>query len=68
MSDSHAPVWSSASTERRTRRQELADRLVTAIVVGVFSPGDRLPPERDLARLGSTVLAAGDDAGEQGWW
>ncbi len=31
----------------------LADRLVTAIAVGAYSPGERLPPERELAeRLG----------------
>lgn len=28
----------------------LADRLVTAIAVGAYSPGERLPPERELAR------------------
>ena len=27
----------------------LADRLVTAIAVGAYSPGERLPPERELA-------------------
>ncbi len=27
----------------------LADRLVTAIAVGTYSPGERLPPERELA-------------------
>lgn len=36
---------------RRTRTQQLADRLVAAIAVGAFSPGERLPPERELARL-----------------
>lgn len=40
----------------------LADRIVTAIAVGEFQPGQRLPPERDLAaRLGlgrSTVRDA----------
>lgn len=29
--------------------QELADRLVTAIAIGAYSPGDRLPSERELA-------------------
>lgn len=29
---------------------ELADRLVTAIAVGTYSPGECLPPERELAR------------------
>ena len=32
-----------------TVRHELVDRIVTAIAVGAYSPGDRLPPERDLA-------------------
>jgi DNA-binding FadR family transcriptional regulator len=34
-----------------TVRHELADRIITAIAVGAYSPGDRLPPERDLAVL-----------------
>ena len=33
----------------RSATQELADRIVTAIAIGAYSPGDRLPPERDLA-------------------
>lgn len=37
--------------ESSTVRQELADRIVTAIAIGAFSPGDRLPPERDLAAM-----------------
>lgn len=31
------------------RSTALADRLVTAIAVGAYSPGERLPPERELA-------------------
>ena len=34
-----------------TKAQALADRLTTAIAVGAYSPGDRLPSERDLAQL-----------------
>lgn len=38
---------------RRTMTTSLADRLITAIAVGAYSPGERLPPERELAeRLG----------------
>ncbi|GEK71993.1 transcriptional regulator [Halomonas halophila] len=33
----------------RSATQELADRIVTAIAIGAYSPGDRLPSERDLA-------------------
>lgn len=32
-----------------TARQQLADRILTAIAIGAFSPGDQLPSERDLA-------------------
>ena len=34
---------------RATIRQELADRILTAIAVGAYLPGDRLPSERELA-------------------
>ena len=34
-----------------SKAQALADRLTTAIAVGAYSPGDRLPSERDLAEL-----------------
>jgi GntR family transcriptional repressor for pyruvate dehydrogenase complex len=33
----------------RNAGEQIADRLVTAIALGVFVPGQRLPPERDLA-------------------
>ncbi|GAB3489954.1 FadR/GntR family transcriptional regulator [Flexivirga lutea] len=36
-------------TGARTKTTSLADRLVTAIAVGAYSPGERLPPERELA-------------------
>ena len=35
--------------ERSTVTATLADKLVTAIAVGTYSPGERLPPERELA-------------------
>lgn len=35
---------------RATISDELADRLVTAIAVGAYSPGERLPAERELAQ------------------
>jgi GntR family transcriptional repressor for pyruvate dehydrogenase complex len=34
---------------RATLATTLAERLVTAIAVGAYSPGERLPPERELA-------------------
>jgi GntR family transcriptional repressor for pyruvate dehydrogenase complex len=34
---------------RATMAGSVAERLVTAIAVGVYSPGERLPPERELA-------------------
>ena len=34
-----------------TAADEVADRLVTAVALGAFVPGDRLPVERELARL-----------------
>lgn len=38
---------------RATVAGDVASRLVTAIAVGTYSPGERLPPERELAsRLG----------------
>src|ERR1700733_13482631 len=35
--------------EMRTGGQLIAERLVTAIALGEFEPGQRLPPERELA-------------------
>jgi GntR family transcriptional repressor for pyruvate dehydrogenase complex len=40
-----------AAIEKVTATSTVADRLVTAIAVGVYSPGERLPSERDMARL-----------------
>jgi DNA-binding FadR family transcriptional regulator len=34
-----------------TASEEVSDRLITAVAVGEFLPGDRLPVERELARL-----------------
>lgn len=35
----------------RTAGERIAERLVTAIALGEFVPGQRLPPERDLAAM-----------------
>ena len=32
-----------------TARQELAERIVAAITIGAYSPGEQLPSERELA-------------------
>lgn len=34
-----------------TAAAEVADRLITAIAIGEYLPGDRLPPERELAQI-----------------
>jgi GntR family transcriptional repressor for pyruvate dehydrogenase complex len=34
-----------------TAASEVADRLITAIAMGEYLPGERLPPERDLAQI-----------------
>lgn len=39
----------SFAREAISTKQELADRIVTAIAIGAYSPGDRLPSERELA-------------------
>lgn len=44
--DGLVPVGTSRVTTKTT---SFADRLVTAIAVGAYSPGERLPPERELA-------------------
>lgn len=53
-----------------TRVDDITDRLVTAITIGEYLPGSRLPPERDLAaslRVGRmTVRAALARLVEQG--
>jgi GntR family transcriptional repressor for pyruvate dehydrogenase complex len=38
-----------ARTVKVTATSSVADRLVTAIAVGVYSPGECLPPEREMA-------------------
>lgn len=38
-----------AGLTRATMAGSVADRLITAIAVGTYSPGERLPPERELA-------------------
>jgi DNA-binding FadR family transcriptional regulator len=53
-----------------TATSTVADRLVTAIAVGVYSPGERLPSEREMARLLTvsrvTVRQALKQVAEQG--
>jgi DNA-binding FadR family transcriptional regulator len=39
-----------APLKMRGTAEQIADRLVTAIALGEFVPGQRLPPERDLAQ------------------
>lgn len=56
------PLWSLVADARRpfepfaplhlaSAGEQIADRLVTAIALGQFSPGERLPSERQLAEL-----------------
>jgi DNA-binding FadR family transcriptional regulator len=49
MSASDVPGGLLAPLEPTSRVDEVTDRLVTAIAVGEYLPGTRLPPERDLA-------------------
>ncbi|WP_375389322.1 FadR/GntR family transcriptional regulator [uncultured Amnibacterium sp.] len=49
MSGSGRPGALLAPIEASTRVDGVTDRLVTAIAVGEYLPGTRLPPERDLA-------------------
>jgi GntR family transcriptional repressor for pyruvate dehydrogenase complex len=39
-----------AAINKVTVASSVADRLITAIAVGVYSPGERLPSEREMAR------------------
>ena len=41
--------------DRRNAAQQIADRVVTAIALGEFVEGQRLPPERELARMLGTA-------------
>lgn len=47
---------------RQRAGEQLADRLVTALALGEFSPGERLPSERDLAAQLRTSRATVADA------
>jgi GntR family transcriptional repressor for pyruvate dehydrogenase complex len=47
---------------RQRAGEQLADRLVTALALGEFSPGERLPSERDLAAQLQTSRATVADA------
>lgn len=40
-----------APIELRNAAEQIADRLVTAIALGEFVPGQRLPPERELSAM-----------------
>lgn len=40
-----------APVDRRSAADRVVDRVVTAIAVGAYSPGEQLPPERELAGL-----------------
>lgn len=42
---------SALALTKSTMTSSVADRLITAIAVSAYSPGERLPPERELARL-----------------
>lgn len=37
--------------QKQSATAQVTDRLITAIAVGVYSPGQQLPPERELATL-----------------
>ena len=43
------PYTSAVSLHPRTTFERIADRILAAMAVGVLQPGERLPPERELA-------------------
>jgi GntR family transcriptional regulator, transcriptional repressor for pyruvate dehydrogenase complex len=49
--DEAAPAPVLRPVRLATKAEEVADRLITAVAVGEFLPGDRLPVERELARM-----------------
>lgn len=51
MTDSSASAGTPVGGGRRSRTEAVTERLVTAIAVGEYLPGTRLPSERDLATL-----------------
>jgi DNA-binding transcriptional MocR family regulator len=65
--DDHAPIWlPRLAGNKGPRFLQIADALQAAVVDGSLKPGDRLPPQRQLAaRLGvdlTTVTRAYDEA------
>ena len=58
---SDSPGVLEAPLESSTRVDDISDRLVTAIATGEYLPGQRLPPERELAaslRVGRMTVRA----------
>src|SRR3989442_13391914 len=52
MTDSNATIFKTIDAERRgTSSEEVISQLREMIHSGELRPGDRLPPERDLAKL-----------------
>src|SRR5258705_463797 len=52
MSDSQQSIFKTIDTQRRgTTSEEVVSQLREMIHQGQLRPGDRLPPERDLAKL-----------------
>lgn len=58
MLDEAAPSPTLGPVHLATASGEVADRLMTAIAMGEFLAGDRLPPERELARIMAVSRAA----------